>query len=462
MTEGATGHMDESGLRGRLARLTPEQRRTLKARLTGDDPAASFELPLTAVQFGIWLFEQLSPGSTAYHNPAALRLRGSLDVDALRRVLRFMAARHEALRARIVEDDEGLPQYVPVDGDPVGLRVTETRGDGDDMVLGAVTEAARRPFDLGRGPLWHTDLLRIAPGDHVLVVTFHHVISDGWTLGIFLREFLAAYEAMAAGRAPGLPCPRYSYADALRAVAVPSARRARVLEHWKERLADAPRGVSLPGGASGDGDVRGGSRVFVLEAATAAGLRAVARRAGTSEFSAVAAVFAGWLGRWCGQDDLVVTTVVADREAPETQDAIGCFINTVPLRVRLPAVGDWGTLLRRTGAAVTDALAHADVPFGEIAAAVGESSRGEAAISNVMVLHANADLRPREAAGLRLSRMQIPLIASKHDLGLLVTTGADTITCELEYRQHVLTENQVGGAVRALRADAARAAAWAG
>ncbi|MFI7503314.1 condensation domain-containing protein [Streptomyces sp. NPDC049687] len=447
----------ETDLRARLARLTPQQRAALKARLA---PPPEEELPLSPAQFGIWLFEQLQPGSTAYHNPAAVRLRGRLDADAVREALWYEAGRHEALRCRVVENDEGLPVHAPVDGDAVDFTVTEVPGADEAALLRAVTASARRPFDLERGPLWRAALIRAAPDDHVLVVTFHHLISDGWTLGLFLREFLAAYGALSAGRTPALPPLPASYADAVRAVRTPAARRAESLRHWKEVLAGAPTAIALPGRRPSDGIGRqGGSVVFTLDAAETAGLRAACRARGISLFSGVTALFLDWLRRHTGQNDLVVTTAVADRRAPETQQTIGCFLNTVPVRVRLPEEGDRDALLGRTGAAVADAVAHADVPFGEICAAVGQASRGEDAISNVMVLHANVDDDEQRAAGLRLTRYPVPLIASKHDLGLLITPGRDRIRCELEYREGVLAEDHLADVVRALSAAAAAAGA---
>ncbi|MEU2608426.1 condensation domain-containing protein [Streptomyces albus] len=446
-------------LRDRLARLTPEQRRTLARRLPCSGPDETPPaLPLSPAQFGIWLFEQLNPGSTAYHNPAALRLRGHLDKRAVHGALRFMAGRHQALRSRVVEDDEAMPVYVPMAGDSVDYTESRAATADEGALLRAVTASARRPFDLERGPLWRSELVRAAPDDHVLVVTFHHVISDGWTLGIFLREFFTVYEDIRGGLPPRLARPRYTHADAVRAVRTASPSRERSLAHWKAALAGAPPAVALPGLRHAGADSRGGSIVFTLDAATTAGLRVAARSRGVSEFSAATAVFLGWLGRHCRQDDVVVTTVVADRRAPQTQEAVGCFLNTLPLRVRLPADGDWDALLRRTGAAVTEALDHADVPFAQIAAAVGESSRGEAAISNVMVLHANAGPDRLEAAGLSMSRLRIPLIASKHQLGLLITPGDDTITCELEYQTGAFSREQAEAAVRGIRVCAAEAA----
>ncbi|MER7276899.1 condensation domain-containing protein [Dactylosporangium sp. NPDC000244] len=415
-------------LRDRLARLDPQQRRALLDRIR---PA-----PLTAAQFGIWLFEQLNPDTTAYHNPAALRLRGPLDLGVLRRTLEVVQQRHDALRLRLDEDDEGMPVQRVAPRAEVALDVVDAAGDPETAVLASV----RAPFDLTAGPVWRARLVRVAPDDHILVITFHHIVSDGWSLGVVLTDFAVAYTALAAGTEPPLPPVRPGYLATVRAAAGPSgADRDRLVAFWRGYLDGAPSRVTLPADsrtpASG---YAGGSVPFTLDAADTAGLRAVCRSAGTTLFAGATAVFLVCLARLSGARDLVVTTPVAGRDDAATQSLVGCFLNTVPVRVRLRPGATFRDLVATAGRSLGEALAHAALPYADIVTAAA-TGRGESAVSNVMVLHGNAPTAFPPLPGLRCERYRVPVAASKHDLALLLTPGADGLSGELEYKSELFT-----------------------
>ena len=342
-----------------------------------------FVFPIASAQARLWFLEQLEPGGAAYHLGAGVRLRGPLDVAALRRAVGALVARHEALRTGfpLVEGrpvqaiaPAGAVESWPL---PVHDLTGGTTPNGSiDLAgaLGLAAEVARAPFDLARGPLLRTALVRLGPDEHLLVVAAHHLAVDGWSVGLLLGELGPLYAAAIDGGEPlaALPAPALQYADAAawQEAALAAERRERLLEYWRGVLGEgAPAGPVPPLGLPTDRprparrSGRGGTVPVAVPASLAGRVRALAAGSGATPYMALLAGYLAVLGRWAEQDDLAVGTPVAGRDHPALEAVVGCFVNTLVVRASLADRPSFRVLLARVRTAVLGALAHADLPF---------------------------------------------------------------------------------------------------
>ncbi|HEX7240318.1 MAG TPA: condensation domain-containing protein, partial [Longimicrobiaceae bacterium] len=325
-------------------------------------------LPLSFAQRRLWLVDRLQPGSPAYNMPFALRLRGALEPALLERALAVVVRRHEALRTVFAAVD-GEPAQTALEAVPAAVPVADLRGlpDAGAEALRRAEEEALRPFDLAAGPLLRSMLLRLADDEWALLFTLHHAVGDGWSMELLVREVSEAYGALMEGREPRLPHLPVQYADY--AVWQRSWLTGEVLERqlgwWRERLAGAPPLLELPTDRPRPTvqGPRGGSVPLVLAPDVAAALRALARREGATPFMALLAAWQLLLGRYAGQDDVVVGTPVAGRTRVETEPLIGFFVNTLALRGDLSGGPGFREVLGRAREATLGAFGHQDVPF---------------------------------------------------------------------------------------------------
>jgi amino acid adenylation domain-containing protein len=362
------------GQRAALELLLRRERATAAQQGTGPDLApiprradrAAF--PLSFAQQRLWFLDQLSPGDPAYNIHGALRLRGALDIAALARSLRAIAARHEALRSRFQAVDGRPEQSVAPPGDPA-LPVVDlsalAAGRRTAEVLRLAVAEARRPFDLARGPLLRAALLCEGPAESVLLVTMHHIVSDGWSIGILERELAAFY---AGSETPPPPLP-LQYADfaAWQRWHLAGDRLAGEVAHWRARLDGLPE-LHLPedGAHMGHNDRRGGLVPLAVPARLAGRLKEVGRGAGASLFMTLLAAFEVLLLRWSGQRDFAVGTPIANRNRPEIEGLIGFFVNTLVMRADLTGDPTFLGLLERVRQTALDAFTHQDLPFEKL------------------------------------------------------------------------------------------------
>ncbi|HEX2093748.1 MAG TPA: condensation domain-containing protein, partial [Longimicrobiaceae bacterium] len=399
-------------------------------------------LPLSFAQQRLWLVDRLEPESAAYNMPFALRLRGALDGGALRRSLDALVRRHETLRT-VFAEHEGAPVQVIHPVGSVTLETVDLRGAPD---AGAEAERlaeaeALRPFDLAGGPLLRSTLLRLGEDDHVLLFTLHHIVSDGWSTGVLVREVSALYGALTRGEEPALPELPVQYADFASwqrkwlAGEVLDAQ----LEYWKERLAGAPPLLEIPTDrprTAGLGAVAG-SHEFVLPAGLTRELRSLARREGATLFMTVLAAWQALLGRYAGQDDVVVGSPVAGRSSAETEGLIGFFVNLLAMRGDLSGDPTLGDLVRRAREAALGAYAHQDLPFERLV----DELDVERSLTHSPLFQVTFSLE-RMQRGERLSLGEVrvePFEAgagiARFDLELSVLDGdGETLTGRLVYR----------------------------
>ncbi|MGI4859538.1 MAG: amino acid adenylation domain-containing protein, partial [Janthinobacterium lividum] len=408
-------------------------------------------LPLSFAQQRLWFIDQMQPGSALYNMPVALQLDGALDVDALSRTLAALLARHEALRTRIVAHD-GVPLQI-VDPAPLhfALDVVDLshHPEPDVCALDEARAEAGRPFDLANGPLLRARLLKLAPIRHVMLLTVHHIASDGWSMGVLVREFVALYPALRDGLPSPLAASALQYADyaAWQRAWLGGARLDAQLHYWSERLAGAPRLLSLPTDhpRPPTQDYDGAFHTFRLDAALTASLEALATEHRATMFMVLSAAFALVLGRHAGQDEVCLGTPVANRTRSEVENLVGCFVNTLVLRIGLDPKASFADLLIQTRETALAAYAHQDVPFEQLVDVLQvERDPSHTPLFQASIVLQNAHTEALRVPGIDIVPLPMAGTTSKFDLTLFAEPQASgALSCSLEYRTALFSADTI-------------------
>ncbi|MEQ1514817.1 MAG: amino acid adenylation domain-containing protein, partial [Lysobacteraceae bacterium] len=399
-------------------------------------------LPLSLAQQRLWFVERFDrQASLSYHLPLALRLMGVLDVDALKASLARIWERHEVLRS-FFPDDGGVP-YLDFLDRPFVLPeqdLSTLPGDARSAAFDEIAlHEARAPFDFARGPLIRARLLRLDSDDHVLLVTMHHVISDGWSLAVLVRELGALYPAFHMGHSDPLPPLPVQYADyALwQRERMHGERLERDMAFWREHLSGAPSLIDLPLDRSRPPiqDHRGDVVLFDCPADIARDLRAFAERHGATLYMVLMAGWAIALSRITGQDDLVIGTPVAGRQRREVEDLIGFFVNTLALRVRVEPSATVAAIVAAVKDTTLSAFAHQDLPFEQVVEAVQpERSLSHVALAQVSFTWHNEPTGGTLALpGLTLAPVEQAMVDTHFDLSLHLTDVGDRLSGQIIY-----------------------------
>jgi thioesterase domain-containing protein/acyl carrier protein len=356
-----------------LARFASEEEATDVAIECRTDATAP---PLSFGQQRFWFIDQWEPGNPAYNTTLAFRIEGRLDPAALDRSLTELVRRHEALRTTYALRDEALVQLIAEPAAVTARRASAANGSAevsDPDAIELMTEMATEPFDLRRGPLWRTALLRLAPQRHLLVMTIHHSVFDGWSIAVLARELFTLYAAFAAGQPSPLPELAVQYADFAiwQRQQLHGDRLDRQLEYWRHQLAnlpilDLPTDYARPPKQTFAGAVH----EVALPLALADALRTLSRDEGATLFMTLLAAFHTLLHRYTGQTDLVVGTPIAGRTRTELEPLIGFFVNMLVLRADAGGDPSFRTLLRQIKQGAIDAFTHQDVPFEKLVEAL--------------------------------------------------------------------------------------------
>ncbi|HEV7514955.1 MAG TPA: amino acid adenylation domain-containing protein, partial [Thermoanaerobaculia bacterium] len=399
-------------------------------------------LPLSFGQQRLWLLGQLEPESAAYNMPGVVRLEGHLAPGLLAAALAATVRRHEALRT-VFREEGGVPRQ-EILADPLpALPVIDLAGLPEParaaLARRLAAEDAARPFDLSRWPLLRAGLLRLAAEEHLLLVTLHHIVSDGWSQGIFVREISAGYFGLARGAAPALPALPLQYADFARwqVTTLAGDLLAAELGYWRERLAGSPPPLALPLDRPRPPrqSYRGARRRVRIAPATTAALRRFTRGQGATLFMGLFAAFSTLLARLAGQSGITVGTPVANRRWPELEGLIGFFVNTLVLRAELGGEVSLAGLLPQAREVALGAYAHQDLPFERLV----EELEPERDLSRSPLFQAMLGLENAPAArltlpGLTLALAEIDNGTAKFDLTLaLEEDSGDGLSGYLEY-----------------------------
>jgi len=393
------------------------------------------DLPLSYAQERLWVLDQMEPNSPLYNIARTLRLKGTLKVTELERALNEIVRRHESQRTVFTVTD-GHPVQVVLPNVTIPLTIHNLASQPEDLREAEARrisgEEAMRPFDLKTGPLLRAHLMRLAPEDHVLQLTMHHIVSDAWSAAIFLEELGALYEAFCYGRPSPLSELTVQYADyaAHEREWLQDEVLAKQLAFWRERLKGIPPLLELPldHPRPSHRTFAGAYEILRMPAHKLGAVKDLARQEGATLFMILMAAFQGLLSRYSGQEQIVVGTDLANRTMPETERMIGFFINLMVVRADLSGNPTFRELLRRVREGLLESYAHQEVPFPKIVQEIRpERSATQNPIVQVLFVMQNTPQPKRELAGVRIESFAVPVISSKFDMALFVTENSEEL-----------------------------------
>jgi amino acid adenylation domain-containing protein len=380
----------------------------------------------SASQLREWVLDRLQPGTAAYNIRGGGKVVGSADLAVLERSLQEIVRRHESLRTTFTAGADGEPVQVVAPELSISVPVVDLSALADEPRQAEARRVSviewNSPFDLERGPLMRVKIARLSGREHLLLMTFHHIISDGWSTMIFYRELAALYEAFAAGRPSPLPELPIQYADfaAWQRRRLAGEGLAKQVDYWRRQLAGvAPLELPTDRPRPSVQRFEGGKVPFHLPPEPAAGLRAAGQGQGASLFMALLAAYSALLGRYSGQDDLPVGTYSGNRGRAELEGLIGFFINSLVLRLKLGGEPSFRQLLDRVREVTLEAFAHQDVPFEKLLEALRvERDLSRTPLFQVMLVLHNFPRAALDLGGVRLETIPVDLGHADFDLTL--------------------------------------------
>ncbi|NEQ47692.1 MAG: amino acid adenylation domain-containing protein [Leptolyngbya sp. SIOISBB] len=417
---------------------------TLKA---GDSPATlapiqpierAGMLPLSDAQQRQWVLAQLEPESPFYIIPTAVRVQGDLSIDRLQQSLAQMLERHEVLRTAFKEVEGQAAITIQAEA-AIAISTIDLSGLDQAQQQAQIREQlqreARTPFDLSQGPLLRIRVLRLAALDQVVVLCLHHIIADGWSMGILVQELTQIYDALRSGRAVELPPLPLQYVDyaAWQQQPLPPTQ----LEYWQQQLQGAPPLLELPTDQPRPAvqSLAGATAEFQLSIEQTQALEQLSQQQGVTLFMTLLAAFQVLLQRYSGYTDLVIGTPIANRPQAELEGLIGMFVNTLVLRTDLSGDPRFEELLRRVRAVALDAYAHQSVPFEQVVEALAvPRSWSHAPLFQVMFVLQNAPLPTLAMEGLEWEPLVLESGTAKFDLTLSMRPTHAGLKGVLEYR----------------------------
>jgi amino acid adenylation domain-containing protein len=421
--------------------LRPVEKRALLAELLRKKAAKTRKVPLSFAQQRLWFLDQLDPGSASYNISRAVRLKGELNLQALRQALNFIVARHESLRTNFTSV-EGEPGQIIATSREVELQPLDLRGlpqgERESEARRLASEASRRGFNLAQDDLLRAGLFRLDDQDQVLLLVMHHIVSDGWSMGVLFRELSALYEAFSNSRPSPLPELPIQYGDFARWQRewLQGQALEEQVSYWKEQLAGAPAILELSTDRPRPAiqTFTGAYHTSVVRKELTESLNELSRREGVTLFMTLLAAFQTMLYRYANQEDIVVGTPIANRTRTETEGLIGFFVNTLVMRTDLSSDPSFRELLGRVREIALDAYAHQDLPFEKLVEELQpERSLGHMSLFQVLFALQNVPKSARKLAALDLTDFAFAKSTSKLDLSLYVGEPAEGLTLSFEY-----------------------------
>jgi amino acid adenylation domain-containing protein len=433
-----------------ISDLSMDERELLELLLDeeGDEPD-TFELSYS--QRRLWFLDQLDPGSAAYNIPTAVRLRGALSVSTFGRSLNEIVQRHETLRTTFTTV-QGQPVQVIAPSLVLPLAVEDltglSEGEREAEVMRLAAAGAQRPFDLTQGPLLRACVLRLGETEHVVLLTMHHIICDGWSMGVFIRELAAIYEAFVAGKPsplPNLPIQYADYAEWQREH-LQGGLAERQLSYWKQQLGgelpilqlqtDRPRPSVQTS--------RGARHYISLPPSLAEPLKRLSQREGATLYMILLAAFQTLLHRYTGQDDLTTGSSIAGRNRDETLGLIGFFLNTLVLRTDLSGNPSFRELLKRVREVALGAYANQDVPVEMLLEALQPNRQlSHNPLFQTLFILQNTPPLALRMADLTITPIEVDTCTAKFDLTLDLTETPEGLHGWLEYNSDLFEPETV-------------------
>ncbi|WP_281174023.1 non-ribosomal peptide synthetase [Andreprevotia chitinilytica] len=397
--------------------------------------------PLSFAQQRLWFLDQFDPGSASYNIPAALHLQGALDAEALRQAFEHLIGRHEALRTHFAQQDS-IPVQVVTAANRFALPLLDLTSlpttERADAAATALRDEANRPFDLATGPLIRAGLIRLADDEHLLYYTLHHIVADGWSMGVLLDELTQLYQAQRTQQPAQLRSLPIQYADfaAWQRQWLTGAVLQDQLDYWQEALQGSPALLTLPTDRPRPTvqTYAGASHVADLPAASRIALFALSQQHGCTPFMALTAAFNVLLSRYSGQIDLCLGTPIANRNRAETEGLIGFFVNTLVLRSHIDPQASFTELLQQVRTMTLAAYDHQDLPFEQLVEALNPvRDTSYTPLFQVMLVLQNQPAPSLQLPDLNLEFVSIDATAAKFDLTLNVIEQGEHWTLQWEY-----------------------------
>jgi acyl carrier protein len=408
-------------------------------------------MPLSFAQQRLWFIDQLDPDTHLYNIPAAVRLGGQLNLAALEQTLSEILRRHEVLRTVFAEVDRQPVQVIREAG-AMRLEVTDLsvlpQQEREAEARRLAREEAQRAFNLATGPLMRASVLRLGDEEHIILFTMHHIISDGWSMGVLVREVATLYSAFHSGEPSPLAELPVQYADY--AHWQRGWLQGEVLEqhlsYWRGQLADAPAVLELPTDRQRPAvqTFNGASQSFMLSTELAQGLKDLSRREGVTLYMTLLAAFQTLLYRYSGQEDILVGSPIANRNRGETEALIGFFVNTLVLRSRINPAGSFRELLRQVRETALGAYTHQDVPLEKLVEELQpERSLSHSPLFQVVFTLQNTPMEALELPGLSLSSISDQRQSAKYDLVLNMVDLEQGLVTSLEYNTDLFDASSI-------------------
>ncbi|WP_338864395.1 amino acid adenylation domain-containing protein [Myxococcus stipitatus] len=404
-----------------------------------------FVFPASSAQRRLWFLDRLEPGLAAYNMPFALRLTGTLREDALVASLDVLVERHEALRTSFAEEGEQVVQVIhpPRSVAPRRVSLVALPAEEREAALRALcTAEADAPFVLSEPGLLRAVLVEMDASEHVLLLVLHHIIADGWSVGVMTRELAALYGARCEGRPDSLPEPELQYVDysEWQEEWLRSEAPRRHLDAWRARLGEGVRPLELPTDhpRPARDNHRGATRAFALPRALSDEVRRFGREEGVTPFMTLLAAFGALLHRYTGETDIVVGTAIAGRTRRELEGAVGFFANTLALRLSVDGAPTFRELARRVKAVTLEAYAHQELPFEQLVESLSlPRDLGRNPLFQVMLVLENQPPGELVLPGLVLRPLEIDSHFAKFDLTLSLQETPDGLRGHLEYSREL-------------------------
>ena len=399
------------------------------------------KLPLSFSQQRLWFLEQLKPGDPLYHSFLVLLITGALDVRALELSLNEIIRRHEVLHT-IFDTVAGHPVQRVEPFTPMSLRTMNLsdvpQEERSPTLEQLAAEESQRPFDLARGPLTRALLVVLGEQEHALLLTLHHIVSDGWSMAILCREMQALYEAFASGVSMPLPALPIQYADfaVWQREHLQGAVLDQQLSYWRKQLANVSSVLELPSDRPRQeiASFRGARVTFQWSKELTQQLKTLSQREGVTLFMVLLAAFDALLYRYSGQADIAVGTAIANRNREETEGLIGFFVNMLVMRTDVSGNPTFLELLQRVKQLTLAAYQHQDVPFEQIIEMLQpQRSLNRAPLYQIEFTLQNAPLEPLEVRGLRFTPLNVQAVSSDTDLDLMMGESENGLAGEVIY-----------------------------
>ncbi|HEX7771265.1 MAG TPA: amino acid adenylation domain-containing protein, partial [Pyrinomonadaceae bacterium] len=414
-----------------LARFLEKEQLDFSRIVIGQRKERSATAPLSFAQARLWVIDQLEPNRPIYNVPDTQYITGPFDLDALQRSLSELVRRHEILRTTFQMID-GQPVQVIAPPEPVTLDMIDLShlpdGERAAEAQRLADEEAQKPFDLSRGPLFRMQLVRLEEEEHLLFSTTHHIISDGWSMGVMERELSALYEAYKLGQPSPLPELPIQYADfaVWQREWLQGDVLKKQLDYWREQLGGDLPELELPFDRARPArqSYRGAAELFVLSKETARRLKELGKERGATLFMTLAAAFNVLLWRYSRQEDLLVGTPIANRNRAETESLIGFFVNTLVLRTKVNGASRFSDLLEQVRETTLRAYDHQDMPFEKLVEEL-QPDRNLSRQPLFQVMFALNDLKDLHTTGVEFRWVHTEIRTVKFDMTLTMGMGDD-------------------------------------